>query len=318
MSLRPALQSGKFVVTAEVGPPKGVDMHHVVEEAKLMAPLVDGINVTDIQAAAMRVGSLATCHLVKEVGGEPVLQMVTRDRNRLALQSDLLSAWVLGIENVLCLTGDHPTLGDHKGAKPVYDLDSVQLLRAAKGLNEGHDMMGNPLEGKPDFCLGAVVTPGGNPVEMQIMKMEKKIEAGAEFIQTQAVYDVGAFASFMDQVSGVGPGGFPILAGIVLLKSAGMARYMNKNVAGVFVPDDLIAEMAAAGEKDKAAKAEGKKGDHQVKTSIGIATRLIRELQPLCRGVHIMPLGWGHHVPAVLEAAGISPEDPAPAGKAGK
>jgi len=302
MSLRPVLQSDKFIVTGEVGPPKGVDLTHVVEEVKLLAPLVDGINVTDIQAAAMRVGSMVTCHLIKDLGGEPILQMVTRDRNRLALQSDLLSAWVLGVENVLCLTGDHPTLGDHKGAKPVYDLDSVQLLKVAKGLNEGHDMMGAELEGKPDFCLGAVVTPGGNPVEMQLMKMEKKIEAGAEFIQSQAVYDIAAFASFMEQA---GRAGVPVLAGIVLLKSAGMARYMNKNVAGVTVPDDLIAEMAAAGEKDKAAKAEGKKGGHQVNASIEIAGRLIRELKPLCRGVHIMPLGWGHHVPAVLKAAGL-------------
>jgi len=303
MSLRPVLQSGEFVVTAEVGPPKGTDLAHVLEEAKLLAPLVHAINVTDIQAAAMRLGSMATCHLIRDVGAEPVLQMVCRDRNRLALQSDLLSAWVLGVENVLCLTGDHPQLGDHKGAKSVYDLDSVQLLQVASGLNEGHDMMGNELEGKPDFCLGAVVTPGANPVEMQILKLEKKVAAGAEFIQTQAVYDVAAFAAFMQQIGHIQ---VPILAGIVLLKSAGMARYMNANVAGVTVPDDLIKEMAEAGERDKQAKAEGKKGDHKVKTSIEIAARLIRELKPLCRGVHIMPLGWGHHVPAVLEAAELS------------
>ncbi len=302
MSLRPALQSDKFIVTAEVGPPKGVDMHHVLEEAKLMAPLVDGINVTDIQAAAMRVGSVATCHLIKDVGAEPVLQMVTRDRNRLALQSELLSAWVLGIENVLCLTGDHPVMGDHKSAKAVYDLDSVQLLQVAKGLNEGHDMMGNELEGKPNLCLGAVVTPGGNPLEMQILKMEKKVAAGAEFIQTQAVYDVNQFAEFMQKTNHIK---VPVLAGIVLLKSAGMAKYMNANVAGVTVPDDLIKEMAEAGAKDKAAKAEGKKADNVVNTSIEIAARLISELKPLCRGVHIMPLGWGHHVPAVLKAAGV-------------
>jgi 5,10-methylenetetrahydrofolate reductase len=302
MSLRPVLHSDQFIVTSEVGPPKGVNMEHVFEEAKLLGPRVHGVNVTDIQAAAMRVGSMATCHLIKDLGCEPVLQMVCRDRNRLALQSDLLSAWILGIENVLCLTGDHPTLGDHKGAKPVYDLDSVQLLEVAKGLNEGHDMMGNELDGKPDLCLGAVVTPGGNPVEMQLMKLEKKVEAGAEFIQTQAVYDVGAFADFMEQASHLQA---PILAGIVLLKSAGMARYMNANVAGVTVPDKLIEEMATAGAADKAAKAEGKKGGHQVAASIDIAARLIRELKPLCRGVHLMPLGWGHHVPTVLEAAGL-------------
>lgn len=301
MSLRPVLQSDTFIVTTEVGPPKGVDMSHVLEEAKLLAPLCHGINVTDIQAAAMRVGSLATCHLIKDVGAEPVLQMVTRDRNRLALQSDLLSAWVLGVENVLCLTGDHPVMGDHKTAKAVYDLDSVQLLKVAKTLNEGYDMMGNALEGKPDFCLGAVVTPGGNPIEMQIMKLEKKVEAGAEFVQTQAVYDVNLFAEFMEKISHFKA---PILAGIVLLKSAGMAKYMNANVAGVTVPDDLIAAMAAAGKKDKEAKEKGEKGGHAVATSIAIAGRLISELKPLCRGVHLMPLGWGHHVPKVLAAAG--------------
>jgi 5,10-methylenetetrahydrofolate reductase len=246
---------------------------------------------------------MATCHLIKDVGAEPVLQMVTRDRNRLALQSDLLSAWVLGIENVLCLTGDHPTLGDHKSAKSVYDLDSVQLLTVAKGLNEGHDMMGEELEGKPDFCLGAVVSPGANPLELQIMKLEKKVEAGAEFIQTQAVYDVDLFAEFMGKVKHLD---VPILAGIVLLKSAGMARYMNANVAGVTVPDGLIARMAKAGAADKQAKAEGKKGGNAVATSIEIAVELINGLKPLCRGVHLMPLGWGHHVPRILQQAGLA------------
>lgn len=303
MSLRPALQSGKFIVTGEVGPPKGVDMSHVIEEAKLIAKMVDGINVTDIQAAAMRVGSMATCHLIKDIGAEPVLQMVTRDRNRLALQSDLLSAWVLGIENVLCLTGDHPTLGDHKSAKSVYDLDSVQLLEVAKGLNEGRDMMGAELEGKPDFCLGAVVSPGANPLELQIMKLEKKVEAGAEFIQTQAVYDIGLFAEFMDKVKHLN---VPILAGIVLLKSAGMAKYMNANVAGVTVPDELIARMAKAGAADRAAKEAGQKGGNLVATSIEIACELVAGLKPLCRGVHLMPLGWGHHVPKILQQAGLA------------
>jgi len=302
MSLRPILQSGKFIVTGEVGPPKGTDLSHVLEETKLLTPLVDAINVTDIQAAAMRLGSMATCHLMKDLGAEPVLQMVTRDRNRLALQSDLLSAWALGIENVLCLTGDHPILGDHRAAKPVYDLDSVQLLAAAKGLNEGHDMMGNELEGKPDFCLGAVVSPGATPLELQILKLEKKVAAGAEFIQTQAVYDVNMFAEFMNKVSHLK---VPILAGVVVLKNAGMARYMNANVAGVTVPDDLIKRLSAAGAADKQAKEEGKKGGNVVAASIEIAAQLIRDFKPLCRGVHIMPLGWGHHVPKILEAAAV-------------
>jgi len=303
MSLRPALQSGKFVVTAEIGPPKGTNIEPALHEADMhYTGRVDGVNVTDLQAAAMRLGSLATCALLKQRGHEPILQMVCRDRNRLALQSDLLSAWVLGIENVLCLTGDHPVLGDHKDAKPVYDLDAVQLLRAAKGLNDGHDMAGNELDGKPDLCLGAVVTPGSSLVEMQLLKLQKKVDAGAEFIQTQAVYDVDSFARFMEKAA---PMGVPVMAGIVLLKSAGMAKYMNQNVAGVTVPDNLIEEMAKAGAADKAAKAEGKQADNQVRTSIDIAARLISQLRPMAQGVHIMPLGWDKHVPKVLDAAGL-------------
>lgn len=303
MSLRPQLQAGKFIVTAEIGPPKGTNIGPALHEAdEYYTGRVDGVNVTDIQAAAMRLGSMVTCHLLKDHGLEPIMQMVTRDRNRLALQSDLLSAWVLGIENVLCLTGDYPTLGDHPGAKPVFDLDSVQLLQVAKGLNEGHDMMGNELDGKPDFCLGAVVTPGGSLQAMQIMKLEKKVEAGAEFIQTQAVYDTNQFAEFMQKIQHIN---VPILAGIVLLKSAGMARYMNKNVAGVFVPDGLISRMAEAGAKDKEAKNAGLKADNQVKTSIEIAAQIICDLKPLCRGIHLMPLGWDKQVPKVLAAAGL-------------
>jgi methylenetetrahydrofolate reductase (NADPH) len=301
MSFREALETQDFTITCEVAPPKGVDMKHVLEEAELLRGRVAGLNVTDLQAAAMRVSSVATCAMLKQMDLEPILQMVCRDRNRIALQSDLLSAYTLGIRNVLCLTGDHVLLGDHPEAKPVFDLDSVSLLRAAQGLIDGHDLSGNELEGTPDdLFLGAIVTPGADPVEPQIYKLHNKVEAGARFIQTQAVYDVDQFAAFMEKVSDVK---VPILAGIVLLKSAGMARYMNANVAGVFVPDDLIKEMAAAGKKDKEAKAKGEKGGNVVRTSIEIAGRLIRGLRPHCAGVHLMPLGWGHHVPAVLEAA---------------
>ena len=303
MGLREALATEKFVITCEVAPPKGVDMKHVLEEAELLRGRVAGINVTDLQAAAMRVSSVATCALLRQMGLEPILQMVCRDRNRLALQSDLLSAYVLGIRNVLCLTGDHTVLGDHPAAKPVFDLDSVSLLRAAQGLIDGHDLSGNELEGKPEeLFLGAIVTPCADPVEPQLYKLHNKIEAGAKFIQTQAVYDVEAFARFMERIPEVKT---PILAGIVLLKSAGMARYMNANVAGVFVPDDLIKEMAEAGKKDKEAKERGEKANNVVKTSIEIAARLIRGLKPYCAGVHLMPLGWGHHVPAVLEGARV-------------
>jgi len=283
-----ALKAGKFVVTSEVGPPKGTDISKVMEEIELLRDKVTAINVTDIQSAVMRLGSAAICHFVKDKGLEPVFQMVCRDRNRLALQSDLLSASVLGIENVLCLTGDYPTLGDHPQAKPVFDLDSVQLLAAAKGLCEGHDMAGNKLEGSPDLFLGAVVTPGADPIEPQIIKMEKKIKAGAQFFQTQAVYEVDKFASFMEKVKHLN---IPVLAGIVVLKGPKMAEFMNNNVAGVHVPESIINELKASTDK--------------AKTSIEISARLIKELKGLCQGVHIMPLGWGHHVPAILSSAGL-------------
>ncbi|MFH1621654.1 MAG: methylenetetrahydrofolate reductase, partial [Candidatus Omnitrophota bacterium] len=181
------IKQGKFLVTSEIGPPKGTDIHEALEDAVLIKDKVDAINVTDLQSSVMRVGSLAICRLLTEKGIEPILQVTCRDRNRLALQSDLLSASVLGIENVLLLTGDHPTLGDHPDAKPVFDLDSVQLIQVARILESGKDMKGNDLLGSPKFCIGAVVNPGADPLEPEIIKMEKKIQAGAQFFQTQAV-----------------------------------------------------------------------------------------------------------------------------------
>ncbi|MFH0763502.1 MAG: methylenetetrahydrofolate reductase [Candidatus Omnitrophota bacterium] len=282
------IKQGKFVVTSEIGPPKGTDIKEVLEDALLIKGRVDAINVTDLQSSVMRIGSMAICHLLKDEGMEPIFQMTCRDRNRLALQSDLLSASVLGIENVLLLTGDYPSLGDHPEAKPVFDLGSVQLLEVAKILEQGKDMKGNALRGAPKFCMGAVVNPGADPLEPEIIKMEKKISAGARFFQTQAVYDVELFKRFLDGAKHLNT---TIMAGIVLLKSAGMAKYMNKNVAGVFVPDNLIKEMEET--KDKSAK------------SIEIAARLIKGLKPLCKGIHIMPIGWDKKVPQVLDAAGL-------------
>ncbi len=291
MSLKSLLEAGKFVITAEVGPLKGTDTTEIREVAQLLQGRVDAANVTDQQSAVMRLGSLATCHLLKEEGLDPVFQVTCRDRNRLALQSDLLSASVLGVENVLAITGDLPTLGDHPQAKPVYDVDSVQLLWMIKRLNEGYDMVGNELKGKPNFFPGAVVNPGADTeaaFELQLMKMEKKIELGAKFFQTQAIFNVDTFAKFMKRVEGFN---IPILAGIIPLKSAGMARFMNKNVAGVSVPEELI---------DLMAKAEDK-----VRTGIEIAANLIKELKGMCQGVHIMPIGWEKKVPAILDAAGL-------------
>ena len=288
MSFCEKIKQGKFVVTSEIGPPKGVDIKEVLEDADLIKSRVDAINVTDLQSSVMRIGSLAICHLLKDRGIEPIFQMTCRDRNRLALQSDLLSASVLGIENVLLLTGDYPTLGDHPEAKPVFDVGSVQLIEIAKQLESGKDMKGNALKGSPKFCIGAVVNPGADPLEPEIIKMEKKIAAGAGFFQTQAVYDVELFKRFLVSARHLKT---TMLGGIVLLKSAGMAKYMNKNVAGVFVPDNLIKEMEET--KDKSAK------------SIEIAARLINELKPLCQGIHIMPIGWDKKVPQVLDAAGL-------------
>lgn len=289
MAFKEKIQSGKFLVTSEIGPPKGIETKQLLEDAELIRSRVDAINVTDLQSSVMRLGSLAVCSLLKQKGFEPIFQVTCRDRNRLALQSDILSAAALGIEDLLILTGDHTTMGDHPEAKPVFDLDSVQLLGVVRKLQEGFDMKGNKLEGAaPKFCVGAVVNPGADPIEPQILKMEKKIEAGAEFFQTQAVYDLKIFDNFLSKIKHLKT---TILCGIVLLKSAGMARYMNKNVAGVFVPDNLIKEMEET--KDKVA------------TSVAIASRLIKELKPMCQGVHIMPIGWDKKVPLVLDASGL-------------
>ena len=291
MSLQPLFEKGKFVITAEVGPLKGTDTTELMEAVEVLKGKVDAANVTDQQSSVMRLGSLAVCHLLKMKGLEPVFQVTCRDRNRLALQSDLLSAAVLGIENVLSITGDLPVLGDHPEAKPVYDLDSVHLLWVMKKLSEGYDMQGNELRGKPNFFPGAVVNPGADTEaarELQMIKMEKKIEAGARFFQTQAIYDPNAFAKFMKRA---GKFGVPIMAGIIPLKSVGMARFMNKNVSGVFVPDELIEKMTAAEDKTQ--------------MGIEIAADLVKELKGMCQGVHIMAIGWEKKVPLVLEAAGI-------------
>ena len=284
------IKQRKFLITSEIGPPKGIDLKEPLDDAELIKDRVDAINVTDLQSSVMRIGSLAVCHLLKERGIEPIFQLTCRDRNRLALQSDLLSAAALGIENALLLTGDYPTLGDHPEAKPVFDIGSVQLIDVAATLQEGRDMKGNPLKGAPRFCIGAVVNPGADPLEPEVIKMGLKVRAGAQFFQTQAVYDIEQFRAFLDEVK-KNDIKTTILAGMVLLKSAGMARFMNKNVAGVFVPENTIKEMEEA--KDK------------VKTSIEIAARLIKELKPLCQGIHIMPIGWDKKVPLVLDAAGL-------------
>jgi methylenetetrahydrofolate reductase (NADPH) len=291
-AFKKALQSGKFVVTSEVGPPKGTNLEKFRHHIELLKDKIDAMNVTDHQSSVMRYPSLGGALMVKEMGGEPILQMTCRDRNRLALQSDLLFAHSRGIHNVLCLTGDSVVLGDHKEAKEVFDLESSQLLATIRLMEKGKDLGGNSLDGSVSFCAGAIVTPEATPLEPQLIKFEKKVEAGAEFIQTQAVYDLDNFKSFMDYAAQ-----FPvkILAGIILLTSAAMARFMNKNVAGVRVPQELIDEMASA-PKGRA-----------LEKGIEISGRMIRRVREerMCDGVHIMAIGREELVPEIMSAAGL-------------
>ncbi|SNS99845.1 5,10-methylenetetrahydrofolate reductase [Anaerovirgula multivorans] len=288
--LMEVLERGEFAVTAEMAPPKGIDLHHLMECARAIKGRVHGVNVTDFQSAVMRATSLVTCKLLKDEGLEPVLQMTGRDRNRIAIQGEFLAAGVFGIQNALALTGDHTVVGDHPKAKPVYDLDSVGILQAATTLMSGKDMSGNDLQGTPEFFLGACVTPRFDPVEAQILKMEKKIKAGAKFFQTQAVFDLDTMREFREKTKHLDA---KVLAGIIPLKSAAMAKFMNNNVPGIFVPDELIERM------------KNTEKDLRVQEGIKIAGEFIKQLREenLCDGVHIMAIGAEENVPAILDAA---------------
>jgi len=291
MKLSELFQRNEFVITSEVGPvkgcirPDGGPRPACLDEAILLKDSVHAINVTDNQSAVMRLGSLAASVALKQAGLEPIYQLTCRDRNRIALQSSLLNACSFGIDNVLCLTGDHTSLGDHQSAKAVFDIDSVQLLKIARGMNEGFDMMGNELSRATALCLGAVVNPNFEPLDLQLMKMEKKIAAGAEFFQTQAVYDPKRFETFVRKTEGFG---VPIQYGIVVVKSPRMGKYMNEHVSGITVPDWLIDEMAGVAKENIRQKATE------------ITTRLVAEIAPMVQGVHFMPLGWHDVVVRVI------------------
>jgi methylenetetrahydrofolate reductase (NADPH) len=287
-----ALDSGKFVITTEVAPPKGTNLENMLHHIDLLKDRVDGINVTDHQSSIMRFPSLGGCLAIKEKGGEPIMQMTCRDRNRLALEADLLLAYTRGIRNVLCLTGDAVPVGDHKEAKGVFDLDSLQLLKAIRQIESGHDLGGNDIDGAVEFCAGAIVTPEAQPIEPQLIKFEKKVDAGAEFFQTQAIYDLENFTKFMEYARQFHT---KILAGIVLLSSARMAKYMTENVPGIFVPQELIDELSAVPREEMLAK------------GIEIAGRTIAALKKdaICDGVHIMAIGREEVVPDILAAAGL-------------
>jgi len=291
-SFKDVLNSSKFVITSEVAPPKGTNLEKILHHIDLLKDKVDAINVTDHQSSVMRFPSIGGCLAIKEKGGEPILQITCRDRNRLALQAELLFASSRGINNVLCLTGDAVTVGDHKEAKGVFDLDSLQLLKTIRLMESGQDLGGNNLDGAVEFCAGATVTPEAQPLEPQLIKFEKKVEAGAEFFQTQGIYDLDNFAKFMEHARQ-----FPvkILAGIILLSSARMAKFMTENVPGIFVPQNMIDELAAAPKEEMLNK------------GIGIAGRMIAALKKdsVCDGVHIMAIGKEEVVPDILAAAGL-------------
>ena len=296
-NLEKILASGKFAVTVEAGPPKGTNPEVIQKKGDLLRQYCDAVNVTDNQTAIVRMSSLASCLLLKQMGIEPVMQMVTRDRNRIALQSDVLGAVAWGIGNILCLSGDHPKLGNHPQSKAVFDIDSVQLIQTLKNMrDEGKFINGDEISGEVPLFIGAVANPFADPFEIRVPRLAKKIKAGADFIQTQAVFDVNRFADWMKIVTERGlDKETHILAGIIPIKSAGMARYMRDNVSGVIVSEEIVARM----EKAEDAEAEGVK----------IALELIAKVKetPGVHGIHIMAVGWEKRVPEIIERAGLLP-----------
>jgi methylenetetrahydrofolate reductase (NADPH) len=285
--LKDVLDEGQFAVTIEYNPPKGTNINGVLDNAKQLLGRVHGVNVTDNTAAVVRAGSLPVCRLLYELGHDPVMQLTCRDRNRIGMQSDLMGAHMLGIRNVLCLTGDYPTVGDHKEAKPVYDLDSVQVMQVVQGLNNGRDMVGNKLDGSTAFTIGAAVTPEADLVGPVLAKFEVKVKAGAQFFQTQAIYNPDQFAAFMKAVR---PFKVKVLAGILLLRNAKMAEFMNANIPGMSVPKDMIEELRAAGDKSE-------------DVGVEIAVRTIKAVRPHCDGVHIMAIKGIHRLGEIITKA---------------
>ncbi|MBU1894743.1 MAG: methylenetetrahydrofolate reductase [Candidatus Omnitrophica bacterium] len=281
-----ALENGKFVITTEIGPPKGVSMESVFRELECVKGRVDGVNVTDQQSSIMRLGSIAASRFLNDHGYEAICQMTCRDRNRIMLQSDILSAYALGIRNMLVMTGDHPLLGDHPQAKPVYDLDSVGLLHAFNELKSGRDLAGNALQSSPDFYVGAVVNPGSDSLEPEIIKMEKKVKAGAQFFQTQAIFDPKLFEDFVNAIKHL-RSKIKLLGGIVPLRSAKMARYMNANIPGVIIPDGIIDKLENSSDVET--------------ESVAISYDLMMSIREMCDGVHFMPIRANHLVARVLD-----------------
>ncbi len=296
-NLEKILEGGHFAVTAEVGPPKGTSASVVQKKGELLKSYCDAMNVTDNQTAIVRMSSLSGCVLLREMGIDPVMQMVVRDRNRIAIQSDILGAIALGIRNVLCISGDHQKFGNHPTAKGVYDIDSIQLVQTLKTMrDEKKFLCGDDISGEVPLFIGAVENPFADPFEYRVMRLAKKIKAGADFIQTQAVYDLGKFSKWMEMVRNQGlDKQAHILAGVIPIKSVGMARYMRDNVSGVSVPNEIVSRLEDA----KNAKEEG------VKITLEIIEQL-KEIDGI-HGIHIMAVAWEDIVPVIVERAGLLP-----------
>lgn len=302
--LEQVLENGGFGITAEMAPPKGCDFSHELKLAECLKGLVHGVNVTDMQSASLKASSLGFCIALKQAGLEPIIQMTGRDRSRMAIMGDMLAAAAFGIDTMLALTGDHTMVGDCKASKPVFDLDSVGILNMLSKMEAtGKDCGGNELSATPHFYKGAAVTPVYEPVFLQINKLKKKVDAGAKYVQTQGIFTVEALETFMNEVQKANIK-VHVMAGIIPLKAAGMAKYMNANVPGIAVPDDQIAKLAAAAEEGKA---KGVKG-LPMQAGIEMAANLCKEIKDrkLCDGIHLMTIGAEQNIPTILEKAGIA------------
>jgi methylenetetrahydrofolate reductase (NADPH) len=301
--LEKILRAGHLAVTSECGPPRGSDASHIVHKAELIKQHVDAINITDNQTSVCRMSSLAACIRLKLMGLEPVLQMVVRDRNRIALQSDILGAASFDIHNLLCLSGDHQRFGDCAQGQNVFDLDSMQLLQTARRMrDEGKFLGGDPIQRPPAMFVGAAANPFADPFEIRVPRLAKKVAAGAEFIQTQCIYNLDKFEKWMEILRGRGlHEQVFILAGVTPFKSAGMARYMKTKVPGMDVPDDVIKRMA------------GTPKDKQAEEGITICVETIQRLKEVkgVAGFHVMAIEWEERVPEIVERAGLHPRPPA-------
>ena len=287
-NLSDSLANNDFTLTAELNPPKGTDLRDLFDAGEALRHLVTAFNLTDSAASRMAMAPIAVAHLLKDRGIESTLQIAGRDRNRLAIQADMLAAHALGVANIVCMTGHPPSAGDHPEAKPVFDLGAEDILKAASSLASGRDLSGNSLKDGLNFYRGAVVNVAVPDLGREVARMEKKIESGAQFFQTNAVYEPSGFEAFMKRVEDFN---VPVLAGIIMLKSARQARYMTERIPGVVVPDHLTEELENA--------------ENLAETSIDITGGIVRNVAPMCQGVHIMAIGWEHRIPAVMEAAGM-------------